>query len=65
MPHKYTQFRAGDKVTYLDIIHATVLHASRNGVVITYWGRGYRMEEQITVRVSSHWVEHGWDKGAI
>jgi hypothetical protein len=57
---KHKDILPGDRVTYLDIIHATVMHSSANGVVITYWGRGKRMGEQIQERVSARWLEKGW-----
>jgi len=43
--------KSGDRVEYCGII-ATVLYIRKNGVTITYYGRGLRQDECLKRRVS-------------
>ena len=56
------RFKAGDKVTYVDLFHAVVLAQHDNGVTIAFHGKGYLQGEKIIKRVSIQWIEHGWNE---
>jgi hypothetical protein len=49
---KASELKSGDKVFYLDDIPATVRSVRSNGIVIDYWGLGFRRDQNIIERVS-------------
>lgn len=49
---KKSEIKPGDKVFYLDDIPATVRSVLTNGIVIDYWGLGFRRDQNIVARVS-------------
>lgn len=56
------QFVAGERVTYLDLFHATVLKDTAHGVIITYIGKGRLSGEQLHKRVAGWTLEKGWNE---
>lgn len=44
--------KPGDKVFFLDDIPATVRSVRSNGIIIDYWGLGFRRDQNIIERVS-------------
>lgn len=56
------QFTAGERVTYLDIFHATVLKETSHGIIITYIGKGKLSGEHLHKRVAAWTLQKGWNE---
>ena len=51
-----TKFNNQDKVWLHNEIPATVIYTARNGIVIEYWGRGFREGQLCTQRVAAKYL---------
>lgn len=54
------KFYAGDKVTYLDILNAVVMHVWPDSITITFKGRGLITGEDVVIRARHNQLVHGW-----
>lgn len=59
---KSAAFTAGERVTYLELFHATVLKDTPHGVIITYIGKGLLSGEHLHKRVPARTLQKGWNE---
>lgn len=55
-------FTVGERVTYVDIIHAVVMRQQGHKAIISYWGKGELAGQQVVISVDTQWLEHGWNE---